>query len=72
MNLEIKTDKIDELYARVQKAGAPVFLPIEEKRYRVEDTLLVDRQFIVVDPDGYMLRFSENIAKIPTQGSQYL
>lgn len=64
MNLEIETDKIDELYNCVQKSGASVFLPIEEKRYRVDDALLVNRQFIVLDPDGYMLRFSQNITEI--------
>lgn len=66
MNLEIRTDKIDELYNCVQKTGAPIFLPIEEKRYRVNDALLVNRQFIVLDPDGYMLRFSQNITEIKT------
>jgi uncharacterized glyoxalase superfamily protein PhnB len=66
MNLEVRTDKIDELYDCVQKTGAPIFLPIEEKRYRVNDTLLVNRQFIVLDPDGYMLRFSQNITEIKT------
>lgn len=64
MNLEIKTDRINDLYARAQKAGAPVFLPIEDKKYRMNDTQLVNRQFIVLDPDGYMLRFSQNIAEI--------
>lgn len=69
INLEIKTEKIDQLYDCIQKSGVPVFLPIEEKRYRVNDTLLVNRQFIALDPDGYMLRFSQNIAeiKIPAQ-----
>lgn len=64
MNLEIKTDKIDELYHCVQKAGASIFLPIEEKQYRVDNVLLVNRQFIVLDPDGYMLRFSQNLTEI--------
>jgi hypothetical protein len=63
---EIRTDKIDELYDCVQKTGAPIFLPIEEKRYRMNDTLLVNRQFIVLDPDDYMLRFSQNITEIKT------
>lgn len=67
MNLEIKTDKIDDLYDCVQKARAPIFLPIEEKEYRMDDSMLVNRQFIVLDPDGYMLRFSQNIAKISIQ-----
>lgn len=60
MNLEIKTDAIDTLC--VPKSGAHIFLPIEEKGYRVNDDFL-NRQFIVLDPDGYMLRFSHNISK---------
>lgn len=61
----IEIDEIDELYDFVQKDRAPVFLPIEEKRYRVDDALLVvNHQFIVLDPDSYMLRFSQNITQI--------
>jgi hypothetical protein len=55
------TDKVDELYARVQQAGAPIFLPIEEKWYRAGDVEFGCRQFIVQDPDGYLPRFSEDL-----------
>jgi coproporphyrinogen III oxidase len=51
----MNTDKIDELYDRVQKSGANVFLPIKETWYRADDVELGSRQFIVLDPDGYML-----------------
>jgi catechol 2,3-dioxygenase-like lactoylglutathione lyase family enzyme len=61
MNLQIETDKIDELYARVQKSGAHIFLPMEEKWYRRNETLLGNRQFIVQDPDGYLLRFFQDL-----------
>ncbi len=61
MNLEIVTDKIDELYERVQQDNAKIYLPIENKSYRAADVMLRRRQFIVLDPDGYMLRFSEVI-----------
>ncbi len=63
INLEIKTDKVDELYDRVQNARANVFLPIEEKWYRANDVEIGKRQFIVLDPDGYMLRFSQDIGE---------
>lgn len=63
INLQIKTDKIDELYDRVQKARAEVFLPIEEKWYRANDVELGNRQFIVLDPDGYMLRFFQDLGE---------
>ena len=57
MNLQIKTIDVDELYDRVQKSGAPVFLSLEEKWYRADNIEIGHRQFIVLDPDGYMLRF---------------
>lgn len=63
INLEMETDKVDELYARVQKSGARIFLPIEEKWYRADDVLLGNRQFIVMDPDGYLLRFAEDLGQ---------
>src|SRR5437879_2419935 len=59
MNLEIKTSAVDDLYERIQKAGAKVYLPIEEKWYRANDHEIGNRQFIVLDPDGYMLRFAQ-------------
>lgn len=55
MNLEVRTIQIDELYHHVQQSGAIIFLPIEEKWYRVNDIEVGNRQFIVLDPDGYML-----------------
>ena len=66
MNLEICTDKIDDLYARVQAAGAKLFWPIEEKWYRADDLYLGTKQFIVLDPDGYLLRFSESLGSRKT------
>ena len=61
MNLEMGTDDVDSLYARVQKSGATMFLPIEEKWYRADDMYLGCRQFIVLDPDGYLLRFAQSL-----------
>lgn len=61
VNLQIMTDKVDELYDRVQKSGAKIFLAIEEKWYRANDSEIGNRQFIVLDPDGYMLRFFQEL-----------
>jgi catechol 2,3-dioxygenase-like lactoylglutathione lyase family enzyme len=67
MNLDIHADKVQELYEHVKTAGAKIFLPIEEKWYRADDIDLGCQQFIVLDPDGYLLRFSENIGTRQTQ-----
>ena len=61
MNLQIRTDNVDALYANVQKSGASIFLPMEEKWYRADDKELGNRQFVVQDPDGYLLRFFQDL-----------
>ncbi len=63
INLEIKTTNIDELYNRCKQTGANIFLAIEEKWYRADINEIGNRQFIVLDPDGYMLRFAQNLGE---------
>ncbi len=65
INLQIKTEEVDSLYARVQSAKANIYLPMEEKAYRCNDVNLVSRQFIVQDPDGYLLRFFQDLGARP-------
>lgn len=67
INLQIDTGHIDDLYAKVLAAKAAIYLPMEEKAYRRNDTDLVVRQFIVQDPDGYLLRFSQRIGAHKTE-----
>lgn len=63
INLEIKTKKVDELYDRCKLLEANIFLPIEDKWYRAGNREIGNRQFIVLDPDGYMLRFAQSLGK---------
>lgn len=64
INLQIQTDKVDELFARVKAADAAIYLPMEDKWYRAGDSEIGNRQFIVQDPDGYLLRFVEDLGEI--------
>lgn len=61
INLQIEAPDVDLLYQAVRAADAPIHLPIEEKWYRQDETLLGNRQFVVQDPDGYLLRFFRDI-----------
>ncbi len=67
MNLQIDVDDLDVLYDSVVKAGGRLALPLEEKWYRVGDDSFGQRQFVVVDPDGYLLRFCQPV-DAPAQG----
>ena len=61
VNLQIAASDVDELYAKCQVERVPIFLGLEEKSYRHGDALLRCRQFIVQDPDGYLLRFQRTL-----------
>ncbi len=52
---------VEVLYAKGQASGCAVFLEPEEKWYRRNDVYLGNKQFIVLDPDGYMLRFYRDL-----------
>jgi|TARA_R110002126_G_scaffold239409_1_gene382578 catechol 2,3-dioxygenase-like lactoylglutathione lyase family enzyme len=62
INFEIRTTQINALYAHVQQCGANILMSIEDKCYRMDDTELHNRQFIVLDPDGYLLRFTQTLS----------
>lgn len=61
INLQITVDQVNKLYASVEGAGIPIFWPLEDKWYRTDETYVGSRQFVIQDPDGYLLRFAESI-----------
>jgi catechol 2,3-dioxygenase-like lactoylglutathione lyase family enzyme len=65
MNLEIEVESARLLYDTCRNAGARIFLELEERWYRRNAVLVGVRQFIVQDPDGYLLRFSERLGEKP-------
>jgi catechol 2,3-dioxygenase-like lactoylglutathione lyase family enzyme len=67
VNFQIDIDKIDPLLERLQHHHIELFLPVEEKWYRINDREAGQRQFLVQDPDGYLLRFTEHLGIRPLQ-----
>jgi catechol 2,3-dioxygenase-like lactoylglutathione lyase family enzyme len=65
VNLQIEVEDADLLYARVQAANSPIFLPLEDRWYRLEEEESGNRQFVVMDPDGYLLRFWHSLGTRP-------
>jgi catechol 2,3-dioxygenase-like lactoylglutathione lyase family enzyme len=61
INLQIEVDALDPVLARLAADGIPLFRPVEEAWYRSGDRYSGNRQFLVQDPDGYLLRFFEDL-----------
>lgn len=63
INLQIRASDIGGLWAAVTAAGASVLIPLEERWYRAGPRELGNRQFVVADPDGYLLRFYQDLGE---------
>ena len=63
VNLQIRVSALEPILARLQLAGIPLYLEPEEKWYRRDDLEVGNRQFIVADPDGYLLRLFEDLGE---------
>lgn len=65
INFQIRVSDVEALSASLSALGIPFFVPLEEKWYRRDDQLLGNRQFVIQDPDGYLLRFYSDIGTRP-------
>lgn len=61
INLQIWVQDADALLARVTAAGIAPLVAMEERWYRAGSTYIGQRQFVVGDPDGYLLRFARSL-----------
>ena len=48
---------VDAVYERIEKAGIKLFMKMEIKDYECGNEIVHQKQFLVQDPDGYLLRF---------------
>lgn len=67
MNLQIAVADCAPILAKLEAAGWPLYLDVEEKWYRVAEGETGVRQFIAQDPDGYLVRFSQALQTAPLQ-----
>ena len=59
LNLEIACSSLRPLLGNLAEIGWPLFREPAERWYRVNDQEVGVRQFLVQDPDGYLLRFQQ-------------
>ncbi len=59
INIQITIDDVHGLANRLAERQVTLFRPMTESRYRVGDSERVIHEFLVQDPDGYLLRFGQ-------------
>jgi len=59
INFQIQINSIDLMLDNLFKNGCPLMKGPWESWYRRDDVFIGQQEFLVQDPDGYLLRFSE-------------
>jgi catechol 2,3-dioxygenase-like lactoylglutathione lyase family enzyme len=70
INLQIEAPDVDSLLKRLSQNGIKLFMDLEEKWYRKDSQEVGNKQFLVQDPDGYLLRFFEDLGTRALQESR--
>jgi catechol 2,3-dioxygenase-like lactoylglutathione lyase family enzyme len=63
INLQLAVPSIAPILRRLERAGIDLYLPVEERWYRRGELETGNRQFIVADPDGYLIRPFEGLGE---------
>lgn len=56
INFQIEVPEAESIISRLGTAGIKLFMDLEEKWYTAGKVELGQKQFLVMDPDGYLLR----------------
>ncbi|RXJ66852.1 hypothetical protein CS022_24490 [Veronia nyctiphanis] len=65
VNFQIELSDISPVYERIHAANIKLFREQKETWYDVGESLSGQREFLVQDPDGYLLRFSQYLGEKP-------
>ena len=57
INISMEVSDIDKLYDFVKEKQYPIFREMQIDSYQVGDKVYHDKQFLIQDLDGYLLRF---------------
>lgn len=59
INISMEIKDVEGLYNLIVKNNYPVFSEIMYNEYETDGKTFIDKEFLVQDPDGYLLRFNE-------------
>jgi catechol 2,3-dioxygenase-like lactoylglutathione lyase family enzyme len=70
VNFQVSVPAIEPILAALARANWPLFMEPEQKWYRTGEVETGVHQFLVQDPDGYLIRFSTYMGERPPSGGE--
>lgn len=63
INFQLEVEDIDKIYNNFKNNNYKITFDIEENWYRQNDKILGNKEFLIQDPDGYLLRFMQDLGE---------
>lgn len=58
INISMSINNIDEFYEKIVEKNIKIFQELKINKYKVNNITYEDKEFLIQDPDGYLLRFN--------------
>jgi len=58
INLSMSVSNVEEMYRIIKENNIPIFLELTTHEYEVMGKIYYDKEFLIQDLDGYLLRFN--------------
>ncbi len=59
INISMSINDVEKLYGDLKVKQVKLFMDLKVNEYRVDNVVFQDKEFLVQDPDGYLLRFND-------------
>lgn len=63
INFQIIVSDINDIYKNLKIHKYPIKIEIQENWYRADNKLVGQKEFLLMDPDGYLLRFIQTLGE---------
>lgn len=63
INFQLEVEDATAIYDKLKNNNYKIIFKMEENWYRQDNKLLGNKEFLVQDPDGYLLRISEDLGE---------
>ena len=59
INFEMTVSNVDKFYNNVKASNITLFKDLIINKYRKDNETIIQKEFLIQDPDGYLLRFCD-------------
>ncbi|MBF0579933.1 VOC family protein [Erysipelotrichaceae bacterium RD49] len=59
INFSIEVDEIESIDQNILQRNSPLYRPLMTNKYESNSEEIIQREFLVQDPDGYLLRITQ-------------